>query len=78
MRPGAVPSSGAEQLRYLSGIIPDSAVLGEWMETLLNMTPGVYGDPPGRYPVDPTGCFTVVDTDLAPGPGTRLVLLPES
>jgi hypothetical protein len=30
-----------------------------------------------HYPVDPTGCFTIVDTDLPPGPGTRLVLLPE-
>jgi hypothetical protein len=64
-------------LRYLSASLPDSVVLGEWTETLLNMRPLPYGDPPGRYPVDPTGCFTVVDTDLAPGPGTRLVLLPE-
>ena len=41
------------------------------------MHPGAYADPLGSYPMDPTGCFTVVDTDLAPGPGTRLVLLPE-
>jgi hypothetical protein len=34
-------------------------------------------DPPGAYSVDPTGCFTIADTDLAPGPGTRLVLIPE-
>jgi hypothetical protein len=38
---------------------------------------GQFTPPYGLYPVDPTGCFTVVDTDLAPGPGTRLVLLPE-
>ncbi|MBN2573984.1 MAG: PD40 domain-containing protein [Deltaproteobacteria bacterium] len=68
---------GARQLRYISASLPGSVVLGEWTETLLDMYPGFYGDPPGRYPMDPTGCFAVVDTDLPPGPGTRLVLLPE-
>jgi hypothetical protein len=32
---------------------------------------------PNWSPVDPTGCFTVFDTDLAPGPGTRLAILPQ-
>jgi hypothetical protein len=72
-----VPSSGAAQLRYVSDSVPESVVLGEWTTTRLDMYPSIYGGLPGRYPVDPTGCFTVVDTDLAPGPGTRLVLLPE-
>jgi hypothetical protein len=71
-----IPASGARHLRYLSTAFPGSLVLGDWTETLLDTYPGSYADPPGRYPMDPTGCFTVVDTDLAPGPGTRLVLLP--
>jgi hypothetical protein len=71
-------SSGAQQLRYFSTSAPRSVVLGEWTETLLDTHPGYYlDDPLGSYPMDPTGCFTIVDTDLAPGPGTRLVLLPE-
>jgi hypothetical protein len=74
----SMPTSGAAQLRYASPMGSSSVLLGEWTETLLDMYPGTYGDiPAGKYPVDPTGCFTVVDTDLAPGPGTRLVLLPD-
>jgi hypothetical protein len=69
------PTSGAHELRYFSAAQANSVVLGAWTETLLD-TYRVMTDPLGRYPVDPTGCFTVVDTDLAPGPGTRLVLLP--
>jgi hypothetical protein len=32
-----------------------------------------YAAPNSLYPVNPTGCFT----NLAPGPGIRLVLLPK-
>jgi hypothetical protein len=71
------PASGARQLRYFSASAADSVVLGEFTETGLDMDPGGYVTWLGSYPMDPTGCFTVVDTDLGPGPGTRLVLLPE-
>ena len=54
----------------------DSIVLGEWKESTLRSQYPSYAQPEGLYPVDPSGCFTIVDTDLAPGPGTRLVLLP--
>jgi hypothetical protein len=70
------PASGARQLRYFSASAADSVVLGEFTETWLDMDLGGYVTPLGGYPMDSTGCFTVVDTDLAPGPGTRLVLLP--
>ncbi len=52
-------------------------VLAEWSTTFLSMRPQRYATPLEEYPVDPTGCFTIVDTDLGPTPGTRLVLLPE-
>jgi len=72
------PTTGPSDLRYMSPSRPESLVLGEWSDTLLDMRPGPYASPLGKYPVDPTGCFTIIDTDLAPGPGTRLVLLPEA
>jgi hypothetical protein len=50
-------------------------VLGEWTVTKIDLTEMDRVDPPGPYPIDPTGCFAIVDSDL--GPGTRLVLLPE-
>ncbi|MBN2574045.1 MAG: hypothetical protein JXP73_05715 [Deltaproteobacteria bacterium] len=70
-------AAGPSRLRFLSSAYPDSLVLGEWQESLLARQYPSYAGPQGLYPVDPTGCFTIVDTDLAPGPGTRLVLLPK-
>jgi hypothetical protein len=64
------------KLRFLSTVYPGSTILGEWTSTNLWMTAGDISPVLGAYPVDPTGCFTIIDTDLAPGPGTRLVLLP--
>ncbi len=68
------PAAGPQQLRYLSSSTPGSIVLAEWTQSQLDL----YEDgPPGTYPVDPTGCFTIADTGLLPSPGTRLVLIPE-
>jgi hypothetical protein len=72
------PAAGPVELRRMND--SGTTVLATWSTTLLAMdggTSGLYSQPCGSYPVDPTGCFTVVDTDLAPGPGTRLILLPE-
>jgi hypothetical protein len=69
-------ANGTSELRYFSPSVPASTVLGEWKRTLLDLSFEA-GSLMGTYPMDPTGCFTVVDTDLAPGPGTRLVLLPD-
>ena len=72
------PAAGPAELRRMDD--DGTTVLAIWSTTLLAMDggkPGLYFQPYGSYPVDPTGCFTVVDTDLAPGPGTRLVLLRE-
>jgi hypothetical protein len=54
-------------------------VLGEWQTSQFEPDPWPYnyGTWFYVYPVDPTGCFTVFDTDLAPGPGTRLAILPQ-
>jgi hypothetical protein len=65
------------RLRYYS--TDQSVVLGEWHITQFvpDSLSDYYGTLPNVYPVDPTGCFTVFDTDLAPGPGTRLAILPQ-
>ena len=63
--------SGTVRARFMSASHPQSVVLGEWND------PSCRGCSPMRVQADPTGCFTVVNTDVAPGPGTRLVLLPE-
>jgi hypothetical protein len=75
-QPASGPSSS--RLRFLSPSHPESVVLAQWGETMLSATPpGFFDYPTGSYPVDPTGCFTLADVDGAPGPGTRLLLLPE-
>jgi hypothetical protein len=65
------------QLRYLSA--NQSVVLGEWLTSQLLpiLHSEYYGTLPYIYPIDPTGCFTVFDTDQTPGPGTRLAILPQ-
>ena len=57
--------------RFMSARFPQSVVLGEWEEGHNRSAE------PMPVEADPTGCFTVVNTDVTPGPGTRLVLLPE-
>jgi hypothetical protein len=52
-------------------------MLGEWMTTQFRPDVSYSETPFDLYPVDPTGCFAVFDTDLAPGPGTRLAILPQ-
>jgi hypothetical protein len=70
-------SQSPDQLRFVSA--NHSEVLGEWLTSQLLPIPysSYYGTLPYIYPIDPTGCFTVLDTDLAPGPGTRLAILPQ-
>jgi hypothetical protein len=53
--------------------------LGSWQSTYLPVqdTYNYDVDPRRPYPVDPTSCFVIVDTDFAPGPGTLLKLLPQ-
>ena len=57
--------------RFMSVSHPQPVLLGTWHED------GCRGCSSMPLQPDPTGCFTVVNTDGASGPGTRLVLLPE-
>ena len=65
------------RLRYASA--DQSLVLGDWSASQFLPTPfsDYYGTLPYIYPIDPTGCFTVFDTDGTSGPGTRLAILPQ-
>jgi len=59
------------RVRFLSAKHPQSVLLGEWNDSTCR------GCSPMPVQADPTACFTVVNTDKAGNPGTRLVLLPE-
>lgn len=60
-----------QRARFLSARHPQSVVLGEWNES------GCRGCARLVVEADPTGCFTVVNTDQPSNPGTRLVVFPE-
>jgi hypothetical protein len=64
------------RLRYLSFAKGTVTTLGEWNSSPQMTTSVAMGIEPNAYPVDPSGCFAVVDSDLEPA-GTRAVLLPE-
>ncbi len=69
------PTPGSHRLRY--GSADKSVVLGEWQSSVFGWDSLSDAPPLHTYPIDPTGCFTVFDTDLAPSPGTRLAILPQ-
>jgi len=63
------------RLRHLSATGRVSQ-LGQWRTSQLGLDYGACcNEPYGSYPIDPTGCFLLVDSDL--DGGTRLVLLPD-
>ena len=68
-------SPGPSRLRYASA--DGFLVLGEWQSTHFVPDPLSNTPPLTTYPLDPTGCFTVFDTNLTPGPGTWLAALPQ-
>jgi hypothetical protein len=70
-------AGGSMRLRFVSSKLPGSTVLGEWTRSSLLRASTPSTAPYGSYPVDPTGCFTILDTDLGPRPGVSLLLLPE-
>jgi hypothetical protein len=57
--------------RFVSAKHSKSVLLGEWNQSRCR------GCPELILQADPTGCFTVVNTDATSPPGTRLVLFPE-
>jgi hypothetical protein len=71
------PTSTSVELWYLS-FASGVARLGRWTQSALTPVPFlVIGEMRAGYPVDPTGCYTVVDSDAPGAVGTRLVVLPE-
>lgn len=68
-------ASTPARLQHLSGTTGAVTALAQWkVNQLLPFAPCCNEPGPG-YPIDPTGCFTVVDSDLEGD--TRLILLPE-
>jgi len=67
--------SAPARLRHLSGHTGSLTELARWTSNQLALEYACCNEP-SPYPIDPTGCFAMVDSDL--DGGTRLVLLPES
>jgi hypothetical protein len=68
---GATPA----RLQHLSGSTGAVSALAQWNANQLLPFAPCCNEPGPGYPIDPTGCFTVVDSDL--DGGTRLILLPQ-
>jgi hypothetical protein len=64
------------RLRHLSFAKGTVTLIGEWNSSPQMTSSSPMGIETDYYPVDPSGCFTVVDSDLEPA-GTRMVLLPD-
>jgi hypothetical protein len=63
------------RLRHLSSRTGLTTDLAQWTATQMPPYEPCCNQPGPGYPIDPTGCFTVVDSDLTGG--TSLILLPE-
>ncbi len=62
------------RLRHLSGRTGLTTDLAQWNETQMPTDNTCCNLPGPGYPIDPTGCYTIVDSDLLGG--TALILLP--
>jgi len=71
-----VSSSANWRIRYLSFATGASATLTRWSTGPLMIFDSADGILTKTYPIDPTGCFLPIDSDLETG-GGRLALLPE-
>jgi hypothetical protein len=66
-----------EYLRHLSfrnGTVTD---LGKWTQSNLLLSQFPLGEMKPVYPVDPTGCYVVVDNDAPGAAGTSIALVPD-
>ncbi len=70
------PTGANKRLRHLSFASGNATTLGEWTTSRLALSAFPVGVSFGGYPVDPNGCFAVVDSDLDQT-GARLVAVPD-
>ena len=70
------PGSSDRRLRHLSFASGNVTTLGTWTTSRLAFSSLPAGVTFGGYPVDPSGCFTVVDSDLDQT-GGRLGAIPD-
>lgn len=73
-----MPSGGSLQLKHLSFRNGTTTPLGpQWDASLLALSGPTIGEMPPYYPVDPTGCYAVVDSDLPGTEGVSIALIPD-
>jgi hypothetical protein len=73
-----IPAAGPSRLYHVSFITAQQTPLGSWNQTSLPIGDYPSAEVIAGYPVDPTGCFTLVDSDITGAAGTSLVVLPDA
>ena len=73
-----IPATGPSHLYHVSFIDAHQTSLGSWNQTNLPIGDYPSAEVVAGYPVDPTGCFTLVDSDITGSVGTSLVVLPDA
>jgi hypothetical protein len=68
--------AGNKRLRHLSFVTGAVVTLAEWSSSTLSLDSFPVGIRTQSYPVDPSGCFTVVDSDFDQS-ASRLVAIPD-
>jgi hypothetical protein len=71
----AATSGASERLRHLSFQDGTVTELGRWGSSVLAVYPDP-GEMQPTYPVDPTGCYVVIDHDSPGAEGTSIALVP--
>jgi hypothetical protein len=67
-----------QRLQHLSFRDGKLTLLGQWTSTALALSSYNVGSMPPRYPVDPTGCYVVIDSNLPGHEGVSLTLVPSN
>ena len=73
-----VERSSPNRLHHVSFADGRNTAIAAWNRSQIPLGDIPQGEMRTGYPVDPTGCFTIVDSDLPESAGTSLVVLPDA
>jgi len=73
-----VERASPNRLHHVSFVDGGNTTIAAWNRSQIPLGDGPQGEIRTGYPVDPTGCFTIVDSDVPESAGTSLVVLPDA
>jgi len=73
-----VERASPNRLHHVSFADGRNTAIAAWNRSQIPLGDMPQGEMRTGYPVDPTGCFTIVDSDLPESAGTSLVVLPDA